>query len=227
MRLAALVVLLACAACTVKAEPQADGCVSHAVPVTAVSSGGTVQFCVRYPKEVPSQDDSFRLSATLSAPPLTGQNPSMSITVTSASGCTVGATESHQTSAGSAHGPTQARSWIIAQDARHCTLNVRATVVSGGSTISALDQAVNVRTATDWWDTFGLFVWVVWVACFVLSRLIRGLFSGTLRVLVDIVSAVGILALPIPAEQFGLIAGASYLVIMVDLLVVLFRPGDA
>ena len=227
MRALLVALVLVCAAFTVQAQVEPDGCLTHSVPVTAVNSAGTVRFCIRSPREVPSQDDSFRVSATVSTPALTGQNPSVSIVATSVSGCTLGAVETHQTSAGSSHGATVSKSWVVAQDGRQCTLNLRATVTSGGSTVSALDQAINVRTQTDWWDTFGLFVYVLWIACFVLSRFIRGLFSGTLRVLLDVVSAAGILALPIPAAQFQLLAAASYLVIMVDLVAVLLRPGVA
>lgn len=70
------------------------------------------------------------------------------------------------------------------------------------------------------------FAFLIWLAYFVLTRFIRGSYAVYLRVLADAV-AMGLLALPIQADQFELLATAIALVLVVDLVIVLERPNGA
>lgn len=115
---------------------------------------------------------------------------------------------------------------------RTCTWHGTVTAVgTSGVTSNTVHFAysgavVAPTTADDVLRQVARFAFLFWLAYFVGTRFIRGDYAVYFRIAADVV-AFGLLALPIQADQFELLATVLVLALVIDLFVVLKRPtGD-
>src|ERR1041385_5297577 len=191
------------------------------------TSGIELHGVMDYPSKPVKLGDSFFVTVSASLSGTTANN--ITTTIPTFTGCTL--LSNTTTSYGL---DVASLAMKVRMDNQTCSWNGHATATHTptgvGSVPNTLDfayagtvVATSLQTVDNatWLSNVAQFSFLIWLSYFLLSRLIRG--HGALRMLCDVI-VYGLPAVPVPAQQFALLAAALTSVLTWDLIESIHNP---